>query len=685
MPSFSWYRKRLMSMTAVEVLWRFRSAVRDQLDRYRRLPGSFAQGPGLPPGFEAAGGAGFHLPDTSRLADGMMRPAWRRNLIERADRIAAHRLSLFDRRRIFVGSPIEWNRDHAHGIASPLSHSPSIDYRDFRVTGDCKLVWELNRHLHLTVLGRAYSVTGDQRYAAEAVDQIRSWMDQCPFGRGMNWRSPLELGIRLINWVWAAGLIRDSGLLRGGFLERLLNVVYQHLSEITRRYSRGTSANNHLIGESAGVFVASAYFDRLPKASQWRDESQKRLEEEIVAQTFDDGCTREQAMGYHLFVLQFFIICGLVGRWTGREFSSAYWRRIETMLEFAGALLEGGGKLPMFGDADDGYVLDLGQGGFSVRDLLCLGAVLFNRSDFKALSGGFREPVLWLLGRSGLDGFQAVPESSGGRRLRSRSFPESGYYLLQSGSAEKPDRISVIMDCGPLGFKSIAAHGHADALSIVLRAFGRDVLVDPGTYDYFSHPDWRTYFRSTKAHNTVVIDDRDQSEMLGPFMWGRPAESKCLLWDPWPDGGGRLLAEHDGYCRGNNAVFHRRRIELNPKARSVTITDEFLAGAHHRIVLFFHIAENCEASINRLGTVVVSLPGGKLLMRLDSRLKPALFIGSEDPEAGWVSRRYHRKVPAHCLRAEGEISGGDVFRTIIRIGVPDMGAHAREQAFQTYR
>jgi hypothetical protein len=340
------------------------------------------------------------------------------------------------------------------------------------------------------------------------------------------------------------------------------------------------------------------------------------------------------------------------------------------MLEFAAALSEGSGRLPALGDADDGYVLDLGPGPPGIKDLLCIGAILFKRSDFKECSGGFREPALWLLGSEAKQRFDDLPSTHTRRLIASKGFKDSGYYLLQCGSAGSSERISVAVDCAELGFKSIAAHGHADALSFVLCAFGGEVFVDTGTYDYFTYSEWRSYFRSTRAHNTVVIDNQDQSVMLGPFMWGRRATSRIIEWNPWPEGGGRFVAEHDGYCRLKDPVIHRRSIELNPQARQVSITDEIHAAANHRIAICFHLTEHCSASVVSPGHVCILLPEGKLTIGVDTRLKLTLFNGSDDPKFGWVSRGYHRKVPAPTVVAEGLSQGCDTFRSIIDVGRP---------------
>jgi hypothetical protein len=342
------------------------------------------------------------------------------------------------------------------------------------------------------------------------------------------------------------------------------------------------------------------------------------------------------------------------------------------MLEFAAALSEGSCRLPSIGDADDGYVLALGQGLPGIKDLLCVGAVLFNRSDFKEYADGFREPALWLLGSEAKQRFEGIPSTKTRRQLASRGFKESGYYLLQCGPADSTERISIVVDCGELGFKSIAAHGHADALSFALCAFGREVFVDPGTYDYFTYPEWRTYFRSTRAHNTVVIDDQDQSVMLGPFMWGHRANSRCVEWDPWPDGGGRLVAEHDGYRRLRDPVIHRRNFELDPTKRRLTIADDISAAAHHRVAIHFHLSERCRASVVSPHEISISLPEGEVTLTVDPRLNLTVFEGCENPKLGWVSRGYHRKVPAPSIIAEGECRGRDMFRSVVAVGVPEV-------------
>jgi hypothetical protein len=338
------------------------------------------------------------------------------------------------------------------------------------------------------------------------------------------------------------------------------------------------------------------------------------------------------------------------------------------MLDFVGALSEGGESLPMLGDADDGYVLDLGEGAGMVRGLLSVGGVLFGRADLAGCGAGETEAVRWLLGREGLARLDAIPASED-RAIAARAFPDSGTYLLQFGRRSTRERVSVTFDCGSLGFGALAAHGHADALSFSLRAFGADVLVDPGTYDYFSFPGWREYFRSTRAHNTVVVDGLDQSAMLGPFLWGRRAQARCLRWEPGASGGGVVAGEHDGYAHLPEPIVHRRTVELDAAARALTIRDELVGLGSHEAALYFHLAEGC--ALERQGDRWrIDVADGFVTLQPDPALSVQEVVGCESPIGGWVSRGYHRKAAATTLVGRCRFVGNVALTCRIEIGPP---------------
>ena len=669
MSKLNWYINRLKSMSVKEIVWRVASLIRDVLDRYRILFGIF---PGdnivksisslhqFQPGFKAVK---TQISDWSGNVAPEGTDQWRTALVQRAEKLCKHQLSYFDLVDVDHGTPIDWLKDHSSGTSSPLTYAQSIDYRDFHAVGDCKLVWEPNRHHHLVVLARTYVATADEYYAQEVVDQINSWVKQNPFGRGMNWRSPLELGVRLINWIWAFDLIRDSEAITQEFFNCFVYQVYLHCWDNVRKYSQGSSANNHLIGEVAGVYIAAAYFPEFPEANKWRAEAKAILENEMIAQSFSDGCTREHAFGYQVFVIQFFLYCGLAGREIGEEFSANYWKRLEKMLEFLGLLAEAG-PIPMVGDADDGYVLDMAETGRDLKALFAVGAVLFKRSDFKLWSQGQTEAVFWLLGAEGCSHFQDMNVENMYYSLNSQKFEESGYYLLQTGHYAQSDRVSVFMDVAELGYGAIAAHGHADALSITLRVGGHDVLVDTGTYDYFTHPELRNYFRSTAAHNTVVVMEQNQSEMLGSFMWGKRAGATLNAMTAH-EHGSEILAKHDGYSVAwPYGVMHERKIVLDEKMGNVKIIDELNGEGNFSADIYFHFSEECELTLLADNLVKITIHDGPTLeMQLNSSLTVELISGQNNPPGGWVSRGYHRKVSAVMVVAHASILGSEIICT----------------------
>lgn len=667
-----WYLNRLRTMSAGEVLWRAQSLARDAVDRYRIPAGRFptladAIEPGRrlddSPAFRVTAVAVGEWTQTASPRE----QRWYARLRQEADSAARHEFTFFDLQRVHLGDPIVWNYEPKAGKPTPTTFAPSIDYRDYREVGDCKLVWEPNRHHQLVVLGRAFRASGERRYAEAVVEQLESWLDQCAFGHGMNWRSPLELGVRLINWVWALDLIRESGLVSGRFLERVVHASYLHAWEITRKLSRGTSGNNHLTGELAGVYVAATYFAQFAHRTEWRTMAAARLEQQLSVLAAEDGGWGEHAVGYQLFVLQFFLVVGLTARAVGEDFSPDFWKRIERMLEFVAALLEGG-PLPRYGDADDGYVLDLGSAPGDPRGWLATGAVLFGNPRLKAAAGRFDEAARWLLPSSAGPRFEALG-SAAPPSLESRGFQQSGYYLLQSGRPGGDDRISVFFDCAELGFGAIAGHGHADALSFTLRAFGRDVLVDPGTYDYFTYPAWRTYFRSTRAHNTVAIDGADQSEMLGPFLWGARAQARLIEWAPAP-AGGHVTGEHDGYSRLPAPVRHRRRVALDGRARVVTVHDELWSSGTHDVDVCFHVAADVVVETAEGNGVSLIRPEGTVTLLIDPALEVSVVRGSDEPILGWMSTGYHVKQPAHTIVARARVAGDATFTCRMAVGQP---------------
>lgn len=403
--------------------------------------------------------------------------------------------------------------------------------------GDIRTNWELNRHHQFTILAKSYFATGDSRYLEELSELFGDWNDKNPFLWGPEWSSPMEESVRLVNWLVAAAFLNAYEVADEATCElrsRLADGAWVMAAHVRHHYSRYSSANNHTIVEAAGVGIAAVVFGE----ETWLSEAVSLLEAEVVRQTWPDGVNKEQALHYQLFVMEALCLLSHSLHASGRELSSALVSQIIAMAGYVRACCVGGGRYIEFGDDDEGRILNLspskdGYQGFvlSLASLECGEGVLWTR-DLAA-----DETVRWLYPDSEL-------ESVGAMSLKPladvKTFPDGGVTVLRADGGSTV----LAFDHGPLGFGSLAAHGHADALSLQLYVNGTPVLVDPGTYIYNGDPEMRDLFRSTAMHNTVCVGGEDQSEILGPFLWGkRPeCEMECTFTGgltarcTWPDG-----------------------------------------------------------------------------------------------------------------------------------------------------
>ncbi len=266
-----------------------------------------------------------------------------------------------------------------------------------------------------------------------------------------------------------------------------------------------------------------------------------------------------------------------------------------------------------------------------------------------------------------------------------REFPDGGYYVLGC-DFETPEEIRLVADAGALGYREIAAHGHADALAFTLAVGGQEFLVDPGTFAYHTEGEWRAYFRGTSAHNTIRIDGRDQSQPGGNFMWLRKANARRTRWTT-AAGLDLFEGEHDGYRALSDPVTHRRSISLDKAARRISVEDTLEMDGTHQVELFLHCHEDCRVSVHANH---VRLSRGErtveILLPQNPSAQVEVLRGSAAPIGGWVSRAFDVKQPSATIAWRARLTGRAMLRTRIDCGGmlrPDqpMGdsAHARGQ------
>jgi len=327
---------------------------------------------------------------------------------------------------------------------------------------------------------------------------------------------------------------------------------------------------------------------------------------------------------------------------------------MERMTDFLLNAISPDGSASAFGDGDDSRALWTHACCPSdYRALLSLGAALFRRGDFKALAGGLAEEVLWLLGNAGICEFQKLPAHLPAHT--SAAYHRAGYYVLRSGWDKSDSQL--IFNCGSIS-QGTAGHGHADALSFCLYANGYGFVVDSGTFSYNLDYDWRDAFRSTRAHNTVVVDAVDQSVPADRMSWKSLAASRCLKWvtNPWFS---LVAGEHDGYERLPDPVMHRRAVAfLTPD--TWLIFDQLDASAVHSLEMFLHLQPDCSIDVHARDTrVVLRSPDGATLNAwvLDAAgnfCLPEVLTGSDDERSAWFSPAYGTRVPTNALKIRRE-------------------------------
>ena len=239
---------------------------------------------------------------------------------------------------------------------------------------------------------------------------------------------------------------------------------------------------------------------------------------------------------------------------------------------------------------------------------------------------------------------------------RPSRFADAGTTLLRTSGENE---IWCRCDGGPHGYLSIAAHAHADALSVEVRYAGVDILADPGTYCYHGERAWRSYFRSTIAHNTAELNGQSQSSEGGPFMWVRHAHAREV--EVIDDGDiASWTAEHDGYASLDPPALHRRSVLLDRASRSIDIVDE-IEGGSHDVRLAFHLGPEVQAELDGSCAILrwpaASTPGAARL-ELPFGLRWSLHRGETDPILGWYSPGLGRRVPAFSLLGSGRCVPG---------------------------
>ena len=663
-----WYGRRIARMSPAEVMWRARDQVLAAAWSRRQVSRAQMVSIGPPPTGErrfsavlAPEAAAGICADTKAAvlasADRLMRGEWEVLGVTRTDMVRP-----------------DWFRDPATGRRSaPGRYAFRIDHRSDAQVGNIKQVWEISRLQHLTVLATAWFLTHEEKYANRVADHLRSWGQENPFLSGVHWTSGIELGVRMISLAWIRRLLDDwpgvSEEFEGN--DVTLQQIHWHQQYLASFRSRGSSANNHVIAEAAGQLVASCAFAWFPASERWRAKAAQVLERELIRNTFPSGIGRELATDYQCFVAELGLLAAVEAEVAGHPLSPGTWQRLCAMADSSAALVDARLRPPRQGDSDEGRALLLdAPAANSWPSFLALAQTLVGRLDWwpqppldarsvlvSALASAPGQIAPGQIAPGHIAARLIAPRLIEGRPpQRPTRFADAGLTLLRTTGE---DEIWCRCDGGPHGYLSIAAHAHADALSVEVRHAGVDILADPGTYCYHGERAWRSYFRSTIAHNTAEIDGQNQSSEGGPFLWVRHAQAREI--EVIDDGDiASWTAEHDGYSSLDPPARHRRSVLLDRASSSIDIVDQ-IEGGQHDLRLAFHLGPELVAKLDgsraALCWPTAATPGAARL-ELPAGLSWTLHRGETDPILGWYSGGLGQRIPAFTLLGCGRSAPG---------------------------
>src|SRR5258705_52442 len=347
----------------------------------------------------------------------------------RADRIVAGTYDLLGYRGLRF---TDWHSDPVHHRQAPRICWAEVPYLDPAI-GDHKIIWELNRHQHWLQLGRAWWLTGDERYARAVVEQLESWLAENPPLTGINWSSMLEIGFRTISWTMAAHfLAAGSGQQAAGSKSQrftascrlpaasFLIAIDHQLRHVEHHLSYYFSPNTHLTGEALALYVVGHAFPELAASERWIATGRRILLQEIDRQILPDGGHAERSTHYQRYTLDFYLLALLTARRTADvDAARTFGAVVAQLAEFTRAMADADGRLPLIGDDDGGMLWPIaGRECNDVRDSLAVAAVALDRPGLAAW--GIPEEGFWVAAPQAIQLAadrrpQPPPDGSGGR------------------------------------------------------------------------------------------------------------------------------------------------------------------------------------------------------------------------------------------------------------------------------
>ncbi len=305
------------------------------------------------------------------------------------------------------------------------------------------------------------------------------------------------------------------------------------------------------------------------------------------------------------------------------------------------------GQVPNYGQNDGSLILPLNN-----CDYLDFRPVAQAANDYFAgerlfESGSWDEDLLWLFGPGALSA--PIGEKGSWRDL---SASDGGYYTLRTQAGFAFIRCASFRD----------RPGQADMLHADLWWRGKNIACDAGTFSYNSPEPWNNPLAHTAYHNTVTVDDRDQMDRVGRFLWLPWLQGKvhCIT----RSSAGHLAyweGSHDGYARLTSPVDQRRGI-LQLGDESWLVVDHLESSSSHNYRLHWLLPDMEHTWLEAQGMLILKTEAG--VYHVQALAQPrkgvsSLIRGDEKSPRGWRAPYYYYREPA--LSLDLTVDGSQVF------------------------
>lgn len=528
--------------------------------------------------------------------------------------------------------------------------------------GDWRRVWEAGRFGWAMLLGRAYHLTKDERYARTFWNYTQTFLQANPPYLGLHWISGQEVALRIIALTFAMQVFATSHESTEDRLAALSLSIAAHALRIPPGlfYARAQN-NNHLLSEAVGLYTAGLALPDHPRARGWRKLGWRWLNHALQTQIAENGTYVQHSCNYHRLMLQEALWAYRLASRAGDQLPPATQQRLQAATKWLHALLDPfSGGVPNLGANDGAYILPLtSRHSSDYRPVVQAAGVAFlNEAFFGA--GEWNEMSLWLC-PSSMD--RSGSERYGEPARRHPDWPphrldnpanKSWAYLRVARFTDRPS--------------------HADQLHVDLWWRGINLAQDAGSYLYNAPPPWDNSLARSEVHNTLCLDGQDQMRRGGRFLWLDWAQAQVLNHEVnTEEGWERWIAEHDGYRR--LGVIHRRGLTAWRDGRWLVEdwvlprTNHVATGRLHHIRLHW-LMPDWPWRIENKGRITelhlasphgwvdlcivyeeAAQHGAATLVRAGERVYGTAPVA---PFWGWVSYTYAHKTPALSLVVEVE-------------------------------